>query len=84
MGKISGSFSLVISGVSLQLIIDSEAKKGHKLQTYIKSLLVKAQSVVMYRSTPNQKAQVVNMIRNNLKGKITLAVGDGANDINMI
>ena len=38
----------------------------------------------MYRSSPNQKAQVVKLIRQNLRYKKTLAIGDGANDINMI
>lgn len=32
---------------------------------------------------PKQKAEVVRLIKNNLK-KITLAIGDGANDVNMI
>lgn len=67
------------------LIIDtfSEDKKA-KLSEYATSILVKAETVIMYRSSPDQKAQVVNLIRQNLRGKKTLAIGDGANDINMI
>jgi len=38
----------------------------------------------MYRSTPDQKAQVVNLIRRKKPNCKTLAVGDGANDISMI
>jgi P-type E1-E2 ATPase len=38
----------------------------------------------MYRSTPNQKAEVVKMVRATLKHQKTLAIGDGANDVNMI
>ena len=33
--------------------------------------------------TPKQKAQVVKLIKDSLN-KITLAIGDGANDVNMI
>lgn len=41
------------------------------------------ESVVCCRVTPKQKAQVVKLIKDNLN-KITLAIGDGANDCNMI
>lgn len=41
------------------------------------------ESVVCCRVTPVQKAQVVRSIREGLN-KITLAIGDGANDVNMI
>jgi P-type E1-E2 ATPase len=47
-------------------------------------LLVKAQSVIMYRSSPAQKADVVVFMKNNTGGKVTLAIGDGGNDVNMI
>lgn len=41
------------------------------------------ESVVCCRVTPKQKALVVRTIKDRLK-KITLAIGDGANDVNMI
>ena len=44
--------------------------------------LVKMSSVVCCRATPKQKAKLVKLVRN--KGFTTLAVGDGANDVNMI
>jgi phospholipid-transporting ATPase len=40
-------------------------------------------SVVCCRVTPKQKAQVVKLIKDTCN-KITLAIGDGANDVNMI
>jgi len=58
-------FSLVISGNSMQLILNAE--KDTVLSSFVKSILIKAQTVVMYRSTPLQKAEVVKMIRKNLK-----------------
>ena len=40
-------------------------------------------TVICCRVTPKQKADMVRLVKNEL-GKITLAVGDGANDVNMI
>jgi len=69
----------------MQIVIDAlKNEKRSTLSEYAVSLLLKAETVVMYRSSPSQKAQVVNLIRTNLRGKKTLAIGDGANDINMI
>jgi len=39
--------------------------------------------VICCRSTPNQKAEIVKFMKNSLK-KVTLAIGDGGNDVNMI
>jgi phospholipid-transporting ATPase len=36
------------------------------------------------RVTPKQKAQIVLLVKNNITDTITLAIGDGANDVNMI
>ena len=34
--------------------------------------------------SPKQKSQVVRLVKDNMKDKITLAIGDGANDVAMI
>ena len=56
--------------------------------TDLRELVIKiatmAHSVILYRSSPAQKADMVNLIKNNDKGMKTLAIGDGANDVNMI
>ena len=36
------------------------------------------------RVSPLQKAEVVRLVRTNVKDSITLAIGDGANDVSMI
>lgn len=36
------------------------------------------------RVSPKQKSDIVMMIRNRFPTKITLAIGDGANDVSMI
>lgn len=45
-------------------------------------LTLAAKSVICCRFAPRQKAQIVNMVRS--AGKITLAIGDGGNDVVMI
>jgi phospholipid-transporting ATPase len=34
--------------------------------------------------SPKQKAEIVGFVRNKFKTACTLAIGDGANDVNMI
>jgi len=38
----------------------------------------------MCRVSPKQKAEVVQMVREERPTAVTLAIGDGANDVNMI
>lgn len=45
--------------------------------------MTKCESVICCRVSPKEKADVVRLVKNNLH-KITLAIGDGANDVNMI
>lgn len=40
--------------------------------------------VLACRVSPQQKADIVNFIRKRFPKKVTLAIGDGANDVNMI
>lgn len=53
------------------------------LQLFI-SLGVKANSVIVCRASPSQKATMVSKVRELDRNKVTLAIGDGANDIAMI
>ncbi|KAF7237150.1 Phospholipid-transporting ATPase IK [Varanus komodoensis] len=46
-------------------------------------LAMMCQAVICCRVTPKQKAQVVQMVKRH-KDAISLAIGDGANDVNMI
>jgi len=43
-----------------------------------------ADVVLACRVSPKQKADIVNMIRKRFPRKVTLSIGDGANDVNMI
>ena len=46
-------------------------------------LITNSVSVVVYRCSPEEKASIVNYVRED-KDVTALAVGDGGNDINMI
>jgi len=47
-------------------------------------LAIIVDSVICCRASPSQKASLVKEIRNKVKKSVTLAIGDGANDIAMI
>ena len=72
-------YYLLISGVTIQVALDNIFMHADTAK-----LLLKAQSVVVYRSSPGQKAEVVKFMKRNIGGAVTLAIGDGANDVNMI
>lgn len=70
-------FGLLITGQALGHVLTDKLKlKFLELGTMCKA-------VVCCRVTPLQKAQVVELVMDNEK-KITLAIGDGANDVSMI
>uniref|UniRef100_A0A673BU08 Phospholipid-transporting ATPase n=1 Tax=Sphaeramia orbicularis TaxID=375764 RepID=A0A673BU08_9TELE len=69
--------SLVIDGRTLAMTLSSD------LQERFVELAKHCRSVLCCRVTPLQKSAVVKIIREKLK-VMTLAVGDGANDVNMI
>ena len=55
------------------------------LKTLKRDILIRVDSVILYRSSPMQKAVAVNLVKSELRDKkTTLAVGDGFNDVNMI
>uniref|UniRef100_A0A7N8X5U5 Phospholipid-transporting ATPase n=1 Tax=Mastacembelus armatus TaxID=205130 RepID=A0A7N8X5U5_9TELE len=71
------SFVLVIDGQTVEWALQEE------LNNDFIELSCRCKAIICCRSTPRQKSQVVQLIRNQL-GVTTLAVGDGANDVSMI
>ena len=70
-------FGLLITGQALShALLDKFKLKFLELGTMCKA-------VICCRVTPLQKAQVVELVMQN-ENKITLAIGDGANDVSMI
>jgi magnesium-transporting ATPase (P-type) len=74
----AGGNALVIDGPCLRACMQEAVK--------IKFLHVgvRCKSVICCRVTPSQKAQVTLLVKENMPGQITLAIGDGANDVSMI
>lgn len=71
---------ILISGqVITQLLED----KANKVNNYMDELL-DTEGLVVYRSSPSQKADIVRYVKKARNHQITLAIGDGANDVNMI
>ncbi|KAL0973744.1 hypothetical protein UPYG_G00210370 [Umbra pygmaea] len=71
------SIGLVIDGHTLGLALQSD------LVASFLELARRCRSVLCCRVTPLQKSAVVTLVRERLK-VMTLAIGDGANDVNMI
>lgn len=73
------------STVNVQLqSSDSSGKKGMSMTQALLELTKRCSAVVGCRVSPDQKREMVALIRNNIPGVRTLAVGDGANDVAMI
>ncbi|KAF1966372.1 phospholipid-translocating P-type ATPase [Bimuria novae-zelandiae CBS 107.79] len=70
---------VVIDGQTLAQISEIEP-----LKLLFYDLAIQANSVICCRASPAQKASLVKNIRKRVKKSITLAIGDGANDIAMI
>ncbi|KAF6738872.1 Phospholipid-transporting ATPase ID [Oryzias melastigma] len=74
---IIAEYALVINGHSLAHALEPQ------LEVLFLDLACLCKSVICCRVTPMQKAQVVELVRRH-KRAVTLAVGDGANDVSMI
>ena len=72
-------FCIVVDGQSLSIIESDET-----LYAQLHEFAIIADSVLCCRASPSQKASLVKSIRQRVKGSITLAIGDGANDVAML
>jgi phospholipid-translocating ATPase len=70
---------IVVDGQTLALIEAESAVKKPFIE-----LAINADSVICCRASPSQKASLVKAVRMKGNGLVTLAIGDGANDIAMI
>ncbi|CUM54527.1 uncharacterized protein AC631_02275 [Debaryomyces fabryi] len=69
----------VVDGATL-----ADIENDTNLMTTFIDLCVQTDSTICCRASPSQKASMVSAIRNLKKDAVTLAIGDGANDIAMI
>lgn len=77
--KADKDVAIIISGGALIRLSQSEPLKHVFLE-----LTEKSKVVIACRVSPQQKADLVKMVKDNHKKRTTLAIGDGANDVNMI
>lgn len=70
---------IVVDGQTLAVINEQP-----RLALLFFNLVVATDSVICCRASPSQKASLVRQIRLKVKHSMTLAIGDGANDIAMI
>ncbi|KAL1776114.1 phospholipid-transporting ATPase [Sigmodon hispidus] len=73
----NGNYGLVISGYSLAYALEGN------MELELLRTACMCKGVICCRMTPLQKAQVVDLVKR-YKKVVTLAIGDGANDIGMI
>ncbi len=70
------------------LIIDEHALDAAlaipRMRAYLLYVAVNCSAVIACRARPDQKASVVRLIRHGVATSRTLAIGDGANDVDMI
>uniref|UniRef100_A0A671VMJ5 Phospholipid-transporting ATPase n=1 Tax=Sparus aurata TaxID=8175 RepID=A0A671VMJ5_SPAAU len=77
-GWLVGSINLIVSTVL------SNNKDGNmSLQIDFVDMACECEAVICCRVTPKQKANVVSLVKK-YKKAVTLSIGDGANDVNMI
>ncbi|CAB1337477.1 unnamed protein product, partial [Coregonus sp. 'balchen'] len=70
-------FALIIDGKTLKYALTFGARQ------YFLDLALSCKAVICCRVSPLQKSEVVEMVKKQVK-VITLAIGDGANDVGMI
>ncbi|KAK6315898.1 hypothetical protein J4Q44_G00134220 [Coregonus suidteri] len=74
---VNGEYAMVINGHSLAFALEKD------MEMELLRTACMCQTVICCRVTPLQKAQVVELVKK-YKQAVTLAIGDGANDVSMI
>jgi hypothetical protein len=78
--QIEGPRALVIEGSALKHLLGDP-----EFEEILFSVASNCDAVIACRVSPKQKAQLVGLVRKNIRPEpITLAIGDGANDVGMI
>ena len=76
--NIKSKFSLMLEGSAISTCM----KEGDAADLFW-SLIKRSRSLICCRASPSQKSQIVEFIKKKTNS-ITLAIGDGGNDVNMI
>nr|CAH8848752.1 unnamed protein product [Trichobilharzia regenti] len=76
--RMENDFALVVDGQTLEYALLCECRDQFL------DVALSCKSVICCRVSPWQKAQLVKLVRESIKDAVTLAIGDGANDVGMI
>ena len=76
--KVTSKYTLIIEGSAIDICIENE-----KINKIFYELIKNSRSLICCRSSPSQKSKIVKFIKTN-SDDLTLAIGDGGNDVNMI
>lgn len=82
----TANFALIIDGAALAHIFGDLSNENESIQNLKNKFMLlgkQCKSVICCRVSPSQKASVVKMVKTSLN-VMTLAIGDGANDVAMI
>jgi magnesium-transporting ATPase (P-type) len=78
-----GNVCAVVTGRSIKYFVDHGS--GKSSDSRLISSLLRCESVVICRSTKDQKAQIAQLVQGSVKSSVlVLCIGDGANDVPMI
>ena len=78
-----GANDLLISGRAIVSLLELSQEDKARMRVIVDCLLL-VKGLVVYRASPSEKAELVKMVRIYRPDITTLAIGDGANDVNMI
>ncbi|CAH8541065.1 unnamed protein product [Schistosoma rodhaini] len=76
--RMENDFALIVDGQTLEFALLCECREQFL------DVALSCKSVICCRVSPWQKAQLVKLVRQSIKDAVTLAIGDGANDVGMI
>uniref|UniRef100_A0A7N8YB73 Phospholipid-transporting ATPase n=1 Tax=Mastacembelus armatus TaxID=205130 RepID=A0A7N8YB73_9TELE len=79
-------YGLIIDGATLSAVMrpDQEDSNSGNYKEIFLEICRNCSAVLCCRMAPLQKAQIVKLIKTSKEHPITLAIGDGANDVSMI
>uniref|UniRef100_A0A4W3IID2 Phospholipid-transporting ATPase n=1 Tax=Callorhinchus milii TaxID=7868 RepID=A0A4W3IID2_CALMI len=78
-------YGLIIDGAALSLIMKpSQDGSSSNYEDLFLQICQRCTAVLCCRMAPLQKAQIVKLVKNTKENPVTLAIGDGANDVSMI
>ncbi|XP_052345017.1 phospholipid-transporting ATPase IH-like isoform X6 [Oncorhynchus keta] len=79
-------YGLIIDGATLSAVLkpsQEDSSQGNYKEIFLE-ICRNCSAVLCCRMAPLQKAQIVKLIKSSPEHPITLAIGDGANDVSMI